>query len=156
MLESSLTPSSLVNILGASPTDWGDKDIITGDYPKRLPMQTTILGDDSFTLFDTTIGKSSLTLQSVRLENGRATRGGAIKAGSAVSLIQVEIKNSSADEGGAIYLSGKNTNLDVTNSVFEGNVATRGAVVAMSCLDSLTFTSRTVIPPKNKRFIDCQ
>lgn len=144
VLESSLTPSSLVNILGASPTDWGDKDIITGDYPKRLPMQTTIQGDDSFTLFDTTIGKSSLTLQSVRLENGRATRGGTIKAGSAVSLIQVEIKNSSADEGGAIYLSGKNTNLDVTNSVFEDNVATRGAVVAMSCLDSLTFTSRTI------------
>lgn len=144
VLESSLTPSSLVNILGASPTDWGDKDIITGDYPKRLPMQTTIQGDNSFTLFDTTVGKSSLTLQSVRLENGRATRGGAIKAGSAVSLIQVEITNSSADEGGAIYLSGKNTNLDVTNSVFEGNVATRGAVVAMSCLDSLTFTSRTI------------
>ena len=127
-----LTPSSMVNILGETPADWSEKDIITGDYPKRLPMQTIIKGNHSFSLFDTTSGKSNLTLQSVRLESGKSARGGAIKAGATVSLVQVEIANSSANEGGAIYLSGVGSTLDVTNSVFEGNTATRGAVLAMS------------------------
>ena len=139
-----LTPSSMVNILGETPADWSEKDIITGDYPKRLPKQTIIKGNNSFSLFDTTSGKSNLTLQSVRLESGKSARGGAIKAGATVSLVQVEIANSSANEGGAIYLSGVGSTLDVTNSVFEGNTATRGAVLAMSCLDNLTFTGRTI------------
>ncbi|MFC3903085.1 CSLREA domain-containing protein [Acinetobacter marinus] len=139
-----LTPSSMINILGKSPTDWNVKDVITGDYPQRQPLKTTIKGNNSFTLFDTTAGKSTLTLQTLRLENGGASRGGAIKAGATVSLVQVEVKNSTATEGGAIYLSGVGSALDVTNSVFEGNTATRGSVLAMSCIDNLTFTSRTI------------
>lgn len=143
-IEKPLTPSSMVNILGETPTDWSNKDIILGEYPERLPLQTTIKGNGSFTLFDTTAGKSTLTLQLLRLEDGRSSRGGAIRAGSTVSLVQVEVKNSSADEGGAIYLSGVGSALNVTNSVFEGNTAKRGAVLGMSCIDNLTFTSRTV------------
>jgi CSLREA domain-containing protein len=144
VLEKPLTPSSMIKIFGETPTDWSEKDILTGDYPQRTPLQTTISGNNTFTLFDTTAGKSQLSIESVRLEDGNADRGGAIKAGSLVSLVKVEIANSNANEGGAIYLSGIGSSLEASSSVFENNTASRGAVIAMSCNDKLSGTTRTI------------
>lgn len=155
LLDKPLTPGSMVNIYGKTPTSWDSRDVISGDYPEKLTLQTTIKGKDSFSLIDTTTGKATLTLNNIILTNGYAPkednsgqkggRGGAIKAGGAVNLNRVIIQNSgAAEEGGAIYLSGIGSSLSLTNSVLQNNHAPQGAVLAMSCLDNLTFTERTL------------
>lgn len=145
ILNKSLTPSSQVNIQGAEASDWGKKDVITGDYPARLAPVTTIKGNGQFPLFDTSAGKGTLNLNALNLMNGGGKKGGAIFAGAATYLNSVHVKNNSATEsGGAIYLAGVGSALEVKDSLFENNMAPHGAVLAMTCLDNLTFTERTL------------
>ncbi|MFU8925438.1 CSLREA domain-containing protein [Acinetobacter puyangensis] len=140
-----LTPRSLVSIYGDAATNWDEKDLITGTYPKRTTLNTTIQGNGSFGLIDTTAGKATLTLNNLRLTQGKSTRGGAIQTGGALYLNRVVIDNSSATEnGGAIYLSGINSAVGITDSTFSDNQAPMGAVLGMSCLDNLVFTKRTI------------
>ncbi|MCH4246429.1 MAG: CSLREA domain-containing protein [Acinetobacter populi] len=140
-----LTPRSLVSIYGAAATNWDEKDLITGTYPKRTALNSTIQGNGSFGLIDTTAGKATLTLNNLRLTQGKSTRGGAIQTGGALYLNRVVIDNSLATEsGGAIYLAGINSAVGITDSVFSENQAPTGAVLGMSCLDNLVFTKRTI------------
>lgn len=145
LLSKSLTPGSQINIYGGEINDWSQKDAVTGTYPALLQPTTTIKGNGTFSLFDTSSGKATLILNNLGLHNGGGKRGGAILAGGAITLNQVEIKNSSASEvGGAIYLSGVGSFLQVEDSLFENNQAPKGAVIAMSCIDNLTFTKREI------------
>lgn len=141
-----LYPSSQVNIYGQTSTNWDEKDPITNDYPKRTALKTIIEGNGTFGLIDTTQGNASLSLINLRLTQGKAIRGGAVKSGGALNLDRVEIDHVSAQEsGGAIYLAGANSVLAMNNSVIRSATAENGAaVLGMSCVDNLQFTSRTL------------
>lgn len=156
-LKKPLTPTSMVRIMGKVATTWDSKDAVTGTYPERLPLQTVIKGNNSFTLFDATGSKSVLNLQNMVLTDGRAKavaatdgritdgRGGAIKAGGVVNLNRVEIRNSTADAmGGAIYLSGVGSSVNMVDSTIQNNIAPKGAVLAMSCWDGTVLTERNI------------
>lgn len=145
VLTRSLTPASQINIQGGEMVDWSIKDAVTGEYPARLQATTSIKGNGTFSLFDTSTGKSSITLNNLSLLNGGGRKGGAILAGGSVYLNQVAIKNSTATEiGGAIYLAGVGSSIQINDSILENNQAIRGAVLAMSCIDNLTFTQRDI------------
>lgn len=150
ILSKPLYPASQVNIFGGEINDWSKKNLITGDYPALLQPTTVIKGNGTFSLFDTSSGKAQLTLNNLSLENGGGKRGGAILGGGPLYLNQVEVKNSTATEaGGAIYLAGVGSSFQAIDSLFENNHAPKGAVVAMSCIDNLTFTERNILFQKN-------
>ena len=146
-LTKTLYPKSAVRIVGDAATNWNNKNPITNDYPKILPIATTIKGNNQFSLFDTTsIQKPTLILNNVELSNGySSTRGAAIDVGGALNLSRVIISQSNAqDQGGAIYLSGVSSTLSMDNSIIRNNQAAQGAALGMSCLDGLAFTPRTI------------
>ena len=149
-LNSPLKPKSTLRIIGDAATNWDNKNPLTNDYPQALPIATTIIGNGQFSLIDTTSGqKPTVSLQNVRLSNGQATdsngRGGAIISGGALNLTHVIIeKSSAAQSGGAIYLSGANSNLTLDSTIIQGNNAPDGAAIGMSCIDGLTMTPRSI------------
>ncbi|ONG41638.1 hypothetical protein BKE30_04240 [Alkanindiges hydrocarboniclasticus] len=146
-LKRSLVIGSNMTITGGDAANFDKVDPFTNVYPARSRLETTIQPADglAFTLFDSTTSRSVLSLNNVILKNGKSNRGGAIRAGGTVNLSRVRISNSSAtDVGGAIYLEGSSANLSVTDSLFDQNTASRGAVIGMSCLDNVAWTQHSI------------
>lgn len=140
---------SSVAITGADAANFAKEDAFTNVYPARSRLETIIqpATADQLTsgLFDSTVSRSSFILNNLILKGGKSNRGGAIRAGGAVELNRVRISNSSAtDVGGAIYLEGSSANLTAADTLFDGNVANRGAVIGMSCLDNVAWTQHSV------------
>ncbi|RYY80501.1 MAG: CSLREA domain-containing protein [Moraxellaceae bacterium] len=147
-LKKSLIVGSAMTISGGDAANFDKTDSYTNVYPARSRLETTIEPADdnaAFSLFDSTTSRATLNLNNVILQNGKSNRGGAIRAGGSVNLSRVRISNSSAtDSGGAIYLEGSSANLSAADSLFDKNVAVRGAVIGMSCLDNVTNTPHSV------------
>ena len=140
-----LVPASQIIIYGVDGKDWSKKDAITGDYPASATPASVIKGNHSFSLFDTSLGNGSVSLNDLILTEGGGQLGGAIHAGVPIVLNNVHVKNSKATaKGGAIYLTGSRSALDVQKAIFENNQAPQGAVLAMTCVDNLKFTERTI------------
>ncbi len=70
--------------------------------------------------------------------------GGAIYAGGALTLNNVNIMGSSAKAGGAIYLNDVSSSLTINYGVFQTNKAEQGSVLGMTCADNLEFTKRNI------------
>lgn len=147
-LKKPLIIGSAMTISGGDAANFDKTDLYTNVYPARSRLETTIEpADDNavFSLFDSTTSRATLNLNNVILQNGKSNRGGAIRAGGSVNLSRVRISNSSAtDAGGAIYLEGSSANLSAADSLFDKNIAVRGAVIGMSCLDNVTNTPHSV------------
>lgn len=138
-----------VSINGEDAYTYDKPDAVNNTYPGRTALKTTIQRDTSlpsFSLFNSTVSRSSLALTNIILTNGAsAGNGGAIRAGGVVTLNRVNIFNSSASgSGGAIYLEGVGSALSATDTFFKGNNAVRGAVVGMSCIDNVDWTKRSI------------
>ena len=119
-------------------------DSITSSKPKRTAPTTQINGN-SQRIFNTTSSIAILTLQNLSLTNGKADIGGAILAGGQINLSNIMLSGNEATiSGGAIYLSGRNSTLTVTNSTFRQNKGNTGAVLGMSCFDHLSPVARTI------------
>lgn len=113
--------------------------------PARLPLSVTIKAATGTRIFNSSASRAALTLENVILDGGQANLGGAIRAGGSVILNRVEIKNAQAtDSGGALYLEGTSSSLTATDVLMHSNQAPKGAVVSMTCLDSLVATTRTL------------
>lgn len=125
-----------------------EKDSITGTKPKRHAPTTMINGQGKSRLFNSAIYKSALTLNNLKLLNGYSEDlGGAILAGGSVSTSNVVFENNIAkNEGGALYLIGKDSALTTVDSLWQNNniIQGAGAAIAMSCLDDLKPTTRTI------------
>ena len=144
-LTRSLYPASQLIIQGADGKDWSKKDPITGTYPASALPASSIRGNKTFSLLDTSAGQGSLSLNDLILTDGGGELGGAIHGGTPIQLNNVYIKDSvSTQKGGAIYLSGSKSSLNVQKSIFDHNQAPQGAVLAMTCLDNLKFTERSI------------
>lgn len=140
-ISSPLVIKSDVNIYGKPPEDLSRVHRLTNIYPARSSNKNTINAQGHSIIFDTATHRKVLGLYFFDLKNGKGVRGGAIHAGGLVTLGRVNILDSVATErGGAIFLEGKNSVLDVTNSNFKGNTAPKGAVLDMTCRDSLGYT----------------
>ncbi len=142
-----LTIVSEVTIAGVG-NNVEEVDNITGKKPKRHAPTTIINAQGKSRLFNSLIHKQPLTLNSVKLVNGYSDDlGGAILAGGSISSTNVIFENNVAKkDGGAIYLIGKNSTLAADESVWKNNNVLQGsgAAVAMSCLDDLKPTTRTI------------
>lgn len=97
-LNKELEPEVSVTILGASPVDWQNKNVLINDavnqYPAPVELKTTIQATNS-RIFNTTKGKQSLTLTNLILSNGSAPsgeNGGAIYAGANINLLSTNIR----------------------------------------------------------------
>jgi len=141
-----LVPVVGMDIVGGLRTDTRTRDAVTGVYPARLPIKTTLTAAANARLFNTSASRSNFSLTAIILKGGSAVNGGAIRAGGGVTLNETEIHDASATgTGGAIYLEGTGTSLNATDTTFEGNTAANGAaVLGMSCLDNLNLTTRTL------------
>lgn len=118
-------------------------DSITGNK-KRLPPTTQIDGNFS-RVFNTTSNSSLLSLENLMVTHGKADLGGAILAGGQISLTNtVFTENEAIISGGAIYLSGRGSALNSTESTFSKNIGMNGAVIGMSCTDYLSPVTRSV------------
>lgn len=125
-----------------------EKDSITGKKPKRHVPTTIINAQGKNRIFNSLVHKPPVTLNSLKLINGYSNDlGGAILAGGSVSTTNVVFENNIAQkDGGAIYLIGKSSTLSASESVWKNNnvIQGTGAALAMSCLDDLKPTSRTI------------
>ncbi|MCH7336041.1 CSLREA domain-containing protein [Acinetobacter sp. NIPH 2699] len=148
-LKNELTPQVNVAILGASPVDWDEQNILLNDvvnqYPAQIKLQTTIKAENS-RIFNTAFSQKNLILSNVILTGGRtADLGGAIYAGADVSLNSTQILDSQAGKaGGAIYLAGNTSNLTISKSLIQGNDAPKGSVLAMHDKNDLGYTKRNI------------
>lgn len=146
-LEKELRPNVQVNILGKKPEDYGKIDVILNDYPALTAKKTIISGQNKTRIFNTTQDvKPELYLQDLELHDATTTGlGGALYLGGAATLSNVSIINSKATEGGAIYLDGTAAHtLTLNNGILQGNQATKGSVLSMTCEDNLLYTRRTI------------
>lgn len=146
LLKRELTSNSPLYILGKEPADFTRPNTINNDYPAKVPLKTTISGQGAARLFNTiNLEKPSLTLENMVLADGYSVdAGGALLLGGNTELINVVIQNSKADKGGAIFLNDINSNLTITGSVLKDNKANTGSVLAMTCLDKLSYTIRNI------------
>lgn len=119
-------------------------DSILRIKPKRMPpsLEYGSIIDANFSsrLFNTAASKSNMSLNNVMLVNGKADIGGAILAGGQVNLsTSVVSHNTATVAGGAIYLQGRNSQLNSVESTLSENTTpnAKGAVLAMSCVDDL-------------------
>ena len=141
-----LQPNAAISIMGKLPADYSRPDTLTNTYPAITAMKTSISGQGRVRLFNTTnLDKPALTLNNLILKDGySADLGGALYLGNSTNLNNVQILNSKAKTGGAIFLNDVNTGLTINRGVIQGNDATEGSVLAMTCNDNLVYTSRTV------------
>ncbi|NNP70900.1 CSLREA domain-containing protein [Acinetobacter sp. Ac_5812] len=147
-LKKELAPNVDVLIIGASPVDWQEKNVLINDivnqYPAQLTLQTTIKADNS-RIFNTTIGAKSLSLRNLILSGGNTIdSGGAIYAGANIALESAQVLNSKAKEGGAIFLAGPSASLVLSKSLIQGNQAEKGSVLAMSCFNDITYAKHNI------------
>lgn len=139
-----LSPSVNISIIGKEPVDWEKIDVLTNDYPAKIPLQTRIRANNT-RIFNTAVGRKALNIRNVILENGRSTgQGGAIFAGADVSLTNGQILNSQANSGGAIFLAGPTISLTLDKVLIQGNQAAQGSVLAMSCFNDTIYSERNV------------
>lgn len=153
-LNSELVPASSISLMGKIPQDYSKIDVITNDYPAKTILKTIIDGQGKSRLINTSGTKASITVSNVQLQNGKSdSRGGALYLGAATTLTGVSILNSSANQGAAIYLEGNNSSLTLTSGIYQGNKTVKknqndvdniGDVLAMSCLDNLSYNKRTL------------
>lgn len=146
-LKKPLIITSAATITGSDASNFDVSDPISNLYPARTPIETVIQPEDGqgFILFDSAVSRAAVNLNNVILKQGKGLNGGTIRAGGPVNLNRVHILNSEASAtGGAIYLEGVNAGLNATDSLFEGNKATRGAVIGMSCRDNLGYTQHSI------------
>ena len=153
-LNSELVPASSISLMGKIPQDYSKIDVITNDYPAKTILKTIIDGQGKSRLINTSGTKASITVSNVQLQNAKSdSRGGALYLGAATTLTGVSILNSSANQGAAIYLEGNNSSLTLTSEIYQGNKTVKknqndvdniGDVLAMSCLDNLSYNKRTL------------
>jgi pimeloyl-ACP methyl ester carboxylesterase len=77
--------------------------------------------------------RASLTLNNVTLQNGTAVSGGAIFAdrSSAITITQSVFQGNIADTGAALYMLGDGSQVDISNSLFEGNDGSGNGTVSL-------------------------
>lgn len=144
-LNKELELSASVIIFGKDPQDYTKADPVSGKFPARTLIKTTINGQNQHRIFNTIhLNRPSLNLRDLRLINGNADRGGALLLGGATDLDNVFIENARAQQGGAIYLNDANSSITITGGLISKNQARDGAVLAMSCMDNLSYTRRTI------------
>ena len=152
-LNSELVPTSEVVINGKEPTDPSQKNVITNQYPALMTLQTRISGQGKVRLFNTTDAKDvkvALTLNNIELIQGKTNdRGGALYLGGTTTLNRVNVLNSSAGSGGAIYLENGTNILNISDSLIQGNTASSGAVLNMACRDFGVLNPRTITLKNN-------
>ena len=153
-LNSELVPASSISLMGKIPQDYSKIDVITNDYPAKTILKTIIDGQGKSRLINTSNSKATITVSNVQLQNAKSdSRGGALYLGAATTLTGVAILNSSANQGAAIYLEGNNSSLTLASGIYQGNKTVKknqndvdniGDVLAMSCLDNLSYNKRTL------------
>ena len=151
-LKKELVPESEVSIWGAAPADWDKESVLVNDvanqYPAQVELKSTIKAENS-RIFNTISGRNPLTLSNLILTDGVAPNqenGGAIYAGANVTLQSTKVLNSKASTGagGAIYLAGLSSSVTVSKSLFEGNDALTGSIVAMGCFNDAEYSKRNI------------
>lgn len=144
-LDKPLIIDSNLIINGVDAYTYDRTDAVNNTEGARLQLNTIIQGNGTFSLLDSSTSRSGVSLNSLVLQDGGGVYGGAIRSGGAVSLNRVYIINSQASKsGGAVYLEGSASSISATDSMFYGNKALRGAVLGMSCIDNLGWTSRAI------------
>lgn len=142
-----LLPKAEVTITGIG-TNADLKDSITNTKPKRHTPTTIINAQNKSRVFNTATSKAGMTLNHLKISNGVSEDfGGAILAGGSISANNVVFdSNLAKNKGGAIYLSGKDSVLSATDSLWQNNNVSDGvgAAIAMSCTDDLKPTTRTI------------
>ena len=141
-----LQPNSSLSILGKLPANYRKADVLTNTFPAVTALKTTISGQGKSRIFNTTnLKKPALNLTNIILKDGYSSdTGGALYLGSTSVLTNVQILNSKAKSGGAIFLNDIDTGLTINRGIIQGNDATEGSVLAMTCNDNLVYTNRTI------------
>lgn len=148
-LNKELVPNANISIYGYGEREedkiWSEKNVLTNDYPALPELKTRINAAGKSRIFNTAENQKALFLQNIIIENGIASnQGGAIYAGGNVTLLNSQILNSQAPKGGAVFLGGSGVNLSITHSLLQGNQASTGSVLAMSCKNGTEYAKREV------------
>lgn len=148
-LNKELVPNANISIYGYGEREedkiWSEKNVLTNDYPAPPELKTRINAAGKSRIFNTAENQKALFLQNIIRENGIASnQGGAIYAGGNVTLLNSQILNSQAPKGGAVFLGGSGVNLSITHSLLQGNQASTGSVLAMSCKNGTEYAKREV------------
>ncbi|MBF4519742.1 CSLREA domain-containing protein [Acinetobacter towneri] len=157
ILNYELRPESMVRIYGAAALDYNQPDPLTHRYPSIAPLKTSINAQGNSRILNTSDTQASVALYDLVLKNGNANgggnlnakdqgKGGAVFVAGPLSANNIEIQNSKAEQGGAIYVVAHQTERQVNleNAFIHHNQAKVGSVLAMDCQANLVNT-RSVI-----------
>ena len=145
-LKKELQPNAAISIVGKLPADYSKANILTNSYPALTANKTIINAESNSRIFNTSqLNKPGLSLSNITLKNGYSSaEGGTIYAGGTIELNNVSILNSKAKVGGAIFLNDVNSSVTIGGGTFQGNDASQGSFLAMTCNDNLVYTTRNV------------
>lgn len=137
-----------LSIRGADFIDYTKRDDISGRVGKNLKPNVTITSTNGNRLFNSLQSGIGLTVSNVMIKNvgsQKIDRGGAFLVGGSLSLNNVFIQNSrAANQGGAIFLEGKDSELTANKLLIQNSVAKQGAAISQFCQDNLVSDERSI------------
>lgn len=136
-----------VRIDGSDSFEPTSRDTVTGLINKRLRPTPTIKAAFNHRVFNTSSSGLPLAINNVNIvgsESSTIEYGGAFLVGGSLSLNNVTVKKAHAKNGGAIFLEGTDSSVEMQQTLLENNQAVQGAVLSEFCFDDLSFDRRRI------------
>ena len=148
-LDKELIIESEVSIYGKSSYNYTEKSPITGEYPRREALKTTISGQGKTRLFNSIESQNTINIYDLILKDAYTEKNGAaFYVAGPLNINNSEIVNAQAKgNGAAIYAVALNTerNINVNDSlIHQNNAQGYGSVLAMDCQGNLGTTQTSL------------
>ena len=127
--------------------DYSQRNTVTGLPGKIIINRPIIRAANNQSIFDSSQDRVGLEFTGIELlGSGFVDQGGAINVGGELSLTDSKVTGSSARVGGAFFLEGSESSLELTRTELSGNSATEsGSAIGESCFDNLTTDNRVIL-----------
>ena len=127
--------------------DYSQRNSVTGLPGKIIINRPIIRAANNQSIFDSSQDRVGLEFTGIELRgSGFVDQGGAINVGGELTLNDSKVTGGSARVGGAFFLEGSESSIELTRTELSGNEATEsGSAIGESCFDNLTTDNRVIL-----------
>ncbi len=127
--------------------DYSQRNTVTGLPGKIIINRPIIRAANNQSIFDSSQDRVGLEFTGIELRgSGFVDQGGAINVGGELTLNDSKVTGGSARVGGAFFLEGSESSIELTRTELSGNEATEsGSAIGESCFDNLTTDNRVIL-----------
>ena len=127
--------------------DYSQRNTVTGLPGKIIINRPIIRAANNQSIFDSSQDRVGLEFTGIELRgSGFVDQGGAINVGGELTLTDSKVTKGYARFGGAFFLEGSESALQLTRTELSDNEATEsGSAIGQSCFDNLTTDNRVIL-----------